>query len=107
MSVLNIATGSPKVGAVGVKIIVETTEDLSAATQSDLRFLKAGGTVLTVTGTVENTYNIYYVTTTDDDGDGNTLFTIAGQWRVTPDITVSGYSGYMDTLQFRVKGADE
>ena len=107
MSSLNIATGSPKVEAVGVKIIVETIEDLSAASKTDLRFLKSYGTVLTVTGTVENDYNIYYTTTADDDGDGNTLLSIAGQWRVTPDITKSGYDGYMETLYFKVKGIDE
>ncbi len=107
MSELNIAVGSPKVGAVGVKITVETTEDLSAASKTDLRFLKADGTILTVSGTVENDTNIYYTTTTDDDEDGNTLFTVAGQWRVTPDITKSGYDGLMETLYFRVKGEDE
>ena len=107
MSEINIAVGEPKVGSVGVKITVETTEDLSAAFTKDLRFVKANGDVLTVSGTVENTTNIYYITTIDDDGDGNTLFTIAGQWRVTPNIVKTGFSGYMGTLYFRVKGIDE
>lgn len=104
---MNTVDNYPKMLTKKLKIIAETNLDLSEATKTDLRFTSPNGDIIIVSGVVENTYNLYYITTDNDDGNGNTLLNMSGQWRYTPDIETPEFEGYLDTVYMPVRGIDE
>ena len=104
---MNVADAFPKINSVGVKFKIDIGEDITAATTTQLKFLKPDGTEITVDATVEDDQYISYTTTADDDGEGNTLLTIAGIWRVVAYIVMTGFTGYGEACEFVVEGIYE
>ena len=101
---MNLADASPKINSIGVKFKIDVGEDVTEATTAQLHFLKPDGTVVIVDATVEDDVYLSYTTTTDDDGDGNTLLNQAGRWTVVAYVVLTDFTGYGDSCIFDVEG---
>ena len=89
--------GSSKfyIGDIGTEIIVDVCSDITTANVTDLMVEKPDGTQVTWSGAVFETTKIKYVVASGD-------FDQVGIYTVQSRVVISGWSGYGDTVSFKV-----
>jgi hypothetical protein len=97
---MRVSSDRPKIGIIGAIISIDMQEDISGASSLEMYIKRPDGTTFTVTATLSGTDYMTYTTTSDDDGSGNTVFTIGGSYYVDPKVSgLSGFTGYCETVK--------
>jgi len=84
------------VGDIGVEIVYDCLEDISAATVLRLNYRKPGGGTGFWAGVADGTQALKFTTAAVTDLDR------AGLWRIQPYIEIPGFAGFADAKMFRV-----
>ena len=84
------------VGDIGVEIVYDCLEDISAATVLRLNYRKPGGDIGSWVAVADGIQALKYTTAAITDLDR------AGLWRIQPYIELPGFAGYADAKMFRV-----
>ncbi len=88
------------VGEIGTVILLDTSANISAATNKYIKCKKPDGTIVSWTATVAETTKLSYTTIAGD-------FNQAGMYRVQASLTLSGWSGLGETALFKILEAFE
>jgi len=83
------------VGDIGTVITLDTNEDISSATTTEIRVKKGDGTTTTWTGELSGSDSVTY---TIVDGD----FSCSGVYKVQVYIVMTSWSGLGETAEFQV-----
>ena len=85
----------PYVGDIGTIIEVDMATDISDATIYTFKVIKGDGSTTTWTPTIYNDNYLRYIVATDD-------FDVAGTYVLQPYLRFADWSGYGDTVFFKV-----
>lgn len=88
------------IGEVGTEILLDTTVNLTNATNTRIGCKKPDGTIVEWAATIKETTKLSYTTIAGDFNQG-------GVYRVQASLTLTGWSGSGETASFKVLEAFE
>ena len=88
------------IGDIGTLITLDTNENISTATVTNIKVRKGDGTISTWTGSLSGTDSVQYTIVADD-------LNCAGTYKVQAYIEMPDWSGSGETAEFRVHNAFE
>ncbi len=88
-------TGKQYKGDVGTEILLDTSSDLTDATNTKIRCKKPDGTTVEWAATIKETTKLSYITAAGD-------LDQAGMYRVQASLTLGSWSGLGETASFKI-----